>query len=241
MTELLVPLHATAEVDQLLSAQGLGGEAAVAYFSFEGPQSFIAARDANGSLAPLIGFWPLPARGVDLLEVIASIDENGPRLIDNYARALPELVGAVRALGAELEPVESESLGWLLAACSLVIGMQEQDVARALGSVPALVQLDVAVLARDRRYVVDSRRLLRSLMSYRIAAVPNHVLARSVFDSLGEFAANGIRRLLRDWRVPIAVCAGDLFERNRFIAERARRGLTRPGLQLCFPPSPEES
>ncbi|MGO9754383.1 MAG: hypothetical protein ACLP8S_24700 [Solirubrobacteraceae bacterium] len=241
MNEALVPTHASAEVDQLLKLHDLSGEAAVAYFSFEGPQSFIAARDASGVLAPLIGFWPLPVRGVDLLEAVASIDDSGPRLIDNYARGLPELIDVVRALGSELEPVESESLGWLLAACSLVVGMQEEDVARALCSVEALVQLDLAVLPRNDRYAVDSRRLLRSLMSYRIAAVPNHVLARSVFESLGEFAANAIRRLLRDWRVPVAVCAGDLFQRNRFIAERARKGLTRPGLQLCFPPSPEES
>lgn len=240
MTALLVSTHVTAAVDELLARNGLGGEAAVAYFSFEGSQSFIAARDANGALAPLIGFWPLPVRGLDLLESIASIDDNAPALIDNYARGLPRLIDAVRDLGSQLEPVASESLGWLLAACSLVIGLQEGDVARALGPVETLVALDMAVLAREDRYAVDSRRLLRSLMSYRIAAVPNHVLARSVFESLGEFAANAIRRLLRDWRVPVAVCAGDLFERNRFIAERARRGLTRPGLQLCFPATGEE-
>ena len=40
-------------------------------------------------MTPLIGFWPLPVRGDELLEAIASIDENGPRLIANYEHAFP--------------------------------------------------------------------------------------------------------------------------------------------------------
>jgi hypothetical protein len=49
-----------------------------------------------------------------------------------------------------------------------------------------------------------------------------------------------LRRLLRDWNVEVVACAGDLFARNRFIAERARRGLLRPRLRVCFP-DPEGS
>ena len=66
--------------------------------------------------------------------------------------------------------------------------------------------------------------------------MPNHVLARSVFESLGDYAANAVRRLLRDWKVDVVVCAGDLFARNAFIADRTRRGLVRPMLQVYFPP-----
>jgi hypothetical protein len=257
MIELLAPPEATVEIEALLERRGLtAAAAAVAYFSFESPQSFIAARDPDGTITPLIGFFPLPVRGAQLLQAIASIDENGPRLMTNYERAFPELVGEIRAFGSELKPVESESLGWLLAASSLVLGMKEEDVARALGPIPELVTVDTVVVEqpdasgaahsgesasrageqREGRYVLDSRRLLRSVMSYRIAAVPSHVLARSVFESLGDYAANAVRRLLRDWKVEVVVCAGDLFARNRFIADRARRGLVRPKLQVYFPP-----
>jgi len=72
-------------------------------------------------------------------------------------------------------------------------------------------------------------------MSYRIAAMPNHVLMRSVFESLGDYAANAVRRLPREWSVDVVVCAGDLFARNRFIADRTRRGLVRPRLRVYFP------
>jgi hypothetical protein len=236
MSELLVPPQATAEIDALLECHGLAAAVvAVAFFSFESPRSFIAARDPDGRLTPLIGFWPLPVRGGELLEAIASIDENGPRLIANYGRVFPGLTATIRAFGSELEPVQSESLGWLLGASSLVLGMEEEDVERTLGPVSELVRVDAVVVEEDGRYVFDSRRLLRSVMSYRIGAVPKHVVARSVFESLGDYAANAIRRLLRDWKVDVVLCAGDLFARNAFIADRTRRGLVRPNLAVYFP------
>jgi hypothetical protein len=241
MTELLTPPEARAEVDELVERHGLTGTAAaVAFFSFQSPRSFIAARDPDGRLTPLIDFFPLPVRGDELLEAIAQVDENGPRLIANYENAFPQLMDGIRAFGCELEPVQSESLGWLLAACSLTLGMLEEDVAQALGPMPSLVRVDTIVIEHDGRYVLDSRRLLRSVMSYRIADVPRPVLARSVFESLGDYAANSVRRLLRDWKVDVVVCAGDLFARNRFIADRTRRGLVRPQLAVYFPPDAQQ-
>ena len=262
MTEQLAPPPGTMEIEQLLERHGLAGAAAaVAFFSFERPQSFIAARDPDGRITPLIGFWSLPVRGDELLDAVASVDDLGPRLIANYERAFPDLTHSIRAFGAELPAVTTESLGWLLAACSLTLGMRDEDVARALGSVPSLVKVDTVVVEQPDdsaatpsrgvgsraggspkgHYVLDSRRLLRSVMSYRIAEVPNHVVARSVFESLGDYAAHAIRRLLRDWKVDVVVCAGDLFQRNAFLADRARLGLVRPKLQVYFPPPVEEA
>lgn len=175
-------------------------------------------------------------RGRELLDAITSIDENGPRLIANYEHAFPELIAGIRAFGAELDPVESESLGWLLAACSLTLGMQDEDVAKVLGPVPSLVSVDTVVVEHNERYLLDGRRPPRSALSSWIADVPSHVLARSVFESLGDYAANAVRRLLRDWKVDVVVCAGDLFARNALIADRMRKGLVRPMLQVYFPP-----
>lgn len=242
MTEVPTSSLGNAEIDKLLQRHDRSdAAAAVAFFSFESPQSFIAARDADGTITPLIGFWPLPVRGNELLEAIAGIDQNGERLVANYQNAFPRLMDVIRAFGSELAPVESESLGWLLAACSLTLGVQDEDVARALGPIPSLVKVDTVVVEHQGRYVLDSRRLLRSVMSYRIGAVPSHVLARSVFESLGDYAANAVRRLLREWKVDVVVCAGDLFARNQFIANKTRLGLARTRLRVLFPPDAEEA
>ena len=53
---MTVHQQARAELDGLLARLGLSeSAAAVAYFSFEGPQSFIAARDPDGRIT---GFYP---------------------------------------------------------------------------------------------------------------------------------------------------------------------------------------
>jgi hypothetical protein len=232
---------AATEIDQLLAAKGRSGSAAaVVYLSLQAPQSFVAARDPDGKLTPLIGFMALPLRGEDLLAAIAGIDENGPRLLVNYERMFPELMATIREFCTELEPAESDSLRWLLAAASVVIGLQEEDLRLALEPAGQLVQLDAVVVEQGDGYVFDSRRLLRSMMSYRIAGVESHQLVRSLFDSLGNYAGTAVRRLLRDWKVDTMVAAGDVFASNPFVAERTRRGLIRPGLELVFPDIPSE-
>ncbi len=225
-----------AEIAELLESHGLSGAAAaVAFFSFESPRSFIGAHDPDGRLTPLIEFLPLPVRGADLLEAIASIDENAPRLVANYRESFPEIAARLAAFGAGLEPAATESLHWLLSACSLALWLEDADVARALGPATGGVKVDTVVIEQDSRYLFDGRRLLRSLMSYRIADVPNHVLAGSVFESLADFAADAIWRLLQDWKAEAVVCAGDLFARNRILRDQARKRMLRLRVPVHFP------
>jgi hypothetical protein len=238
ISDTLAPVDGETEIKALLGRHGLSGAAAaVAFFSFADPaRSFIGAHDPDGRITPLIEFLPLPVRGGDLLEAIGAIDENAPRLVANYQAAFPEIITRVRAFGADLEPATTESLRWLLSACSLVLWLEEADVARALAPSPGGVKADTVVIEQDGRYMFDGRRLLRSLMSYRLADVPNHVLARSVFESLGGFTADAIRRLLRDWKADAVVCAGDLFARNKILRERARASMLRLRVPVYLAP-----
>lgn len=238
ITGVSAPASAGAEIKALLERHGLSGApAAVTLFSFTSPRSFIGAHDPDGHITPLIEFLPLPVRGADLLDAIAAIDDNAPRLVANYRAAFPQIAGRLSEFGAGQEPTADESLHWLLSACSLALWLEDADVARALGQPAGAVKVDTVVIEHDGHYLFDGRRLLRSLMSYRIANVPKHVLARSVFESLGDFAADAIRRLLRDWKADAAVCAGDLFARNKILRERARASMQRLRVPVYFPPA----
>jgi hypothetical protein len=237
LTGARTPADAEAEIKALLRRHGLSGAAAaVAFFSFSSPGSFIGAHDPDGRITPLIGFLPLPVRGTDLLAAIATIDENAPRLVANYRNAFPEIACRLSEFGTGVEPGADESLRWLLSACSLALWLDDVDVAKALAPSPGGVKVDTVVIEQDGRYLFDGRRLLRSLMSYRIADVPKYVLARSVFESLGDFAADAIRRLLRDWKADAAICAGDLFAHNRILHVQARKGMLRLRIPVHFPP-----
>jgi hypothetical protein len=238
MSEILAPSDSESEISALLRLHGLEDKAvALAYFSFANPSSFIGAHDPSGRTTPLIEFLSLPVRGRELLDAIASIDENGPRLLANYQRAFGRLIDDLERFGVDLDPVRTSSLGWLCCACSMLLGLEDNDLAAALAPGLVSVKADTVVVEDDGRFFFDGGRLLRSLMSYRIADVPRHVLARSVFESLGGFAVDALQRLLHDWKADAVVCAGDLFARNRILREHVRRGLMRVHVPVHLPPS----
>jgi hypothetical protein len=238
MSELLAPSQSEIEVRALVDNHHLAQKAAaVVYFSFAEPDSFVGAHDPGGRITRLIEFLPLPIRGAELLDAIASIDENGPRLVANYRRAFPALYDGFASFSPEEEVSETEALAWLLGAASMILGLEQLDLAKAMLPAADGVKVDTDVVERDSHYVLDGRRLLRSAMTYRIAAVPRDTLARSVFESLGDFAADAVKRLLKDWKADAIVCAGDLFAANNILRVRARSGMISTRLPLYFPPA----
>lgn len=209
--------------------------AAIVYFSFTEPDSFIGAKDPGGRITRLIEFLPLPVRGTDLLDAIASIDENSPRLVANYRRTFPELYESLISFNPDEGAIETEAMAWLLGASSLIVGLEEADLARALLPAAGGLKVDTVVIENDGRYLFDGRRLLSSIMSYRIAGVPRDALARSLFESLGDFAFDAVRRLLKDWNAEAIVCAGDLFAANNILRLRTRGAMISLRLPMYFP------
>ena len=238
MSELLAPPQSEVDVRTLAERHDLSRKAAAAvYFSFAEPDSFVGVHDPGGRITRLIEFLPLPVRGADLLDAIASIDASGPRLVANFRGAFPRLHEAVLAFSPEEDALETEALAWLLGASSLLLGLEEADLVRASLSTAGGVRVDTVVIEQNGRYVFDGRRLLRSVISYRIAGVPGDVLARSVFESLGDFAAEAVRRLLKDWHADAIICAGDLFAANTILRLRTRGAMVSLRLPMYFPPA----
>lgn len=236
MSEVLAPPQSEVEIKSLLEKHGLTQKAAaVVYFSFAEPDSFIGSIDPDGTITRLIEFLPLPVRGAELFDVIASIDENGPRLVANYREAYPRLYGDFASFTPEEDALETDAIAWLLGASSMILGLEEQDLARALLPAAGGVKVDTVVIERYGRYFLDGRRLLRSVMSYRIAGVPRETLARSIFESLGDFAVDAVRRLLKDWKAEAIVCAGDLFAANNILRLRTKGAMISLRLPMYFP------
>jgi hypothetical protein len=235
MSEVLAPPESEVEVRALAEKHRLTDKsAAIVYFSYAEPDSFVGALDPGGRITRLIEFLPLPVRGADLLNAMASIDESGPRLVANYKERFPNLYGGIERFYADEASADTEALAWLLAAASLSIGLESADLRRALLPTLEGVKVDTVVIEREGRYLLDGRRLLRSLISYWIAGVPKDVLARSIFESLGDFAADAVRRLLKDWKADAILCAGDLFAGNNILRVRTRGALIPLRLPMHF-------
>lgn len=223
------------EVSELIQCHDkAGATAAVAYLSVLGTNSGIGLRELDGQFTSVIEFLPLPMRGADLLDEIGRIDENAPRLVANYQKAFPEATERLIAFGADLDDLESPALGWLFLACGLVLSLDDGDLAAARRTRGGL-KVDTIVIEQDGPYLFDGRRLLRSLMSYRIADAPTLLLARSVFESVGDFVADAIARLLTVQPADVVVCAGNLLAENPILRARARSGLVQSRLPVLFP------
>lgn len=210
--------------------------AVVAHLSLRGTHSCIGVRDAAGQVTPLIQFWPLPLRGADLVAEIAAIDENSPRLVTNFTQACPQEAARITQFGKGDEDLETPAIGWLMLACSLVLGSNEADLAVAR-QVSDVVEIDTVVIDEGGRYYLDGRRLLRSVMSYRIAGVSAPVLHRSVLESLGGFVADALRRVLQDHPTRAVVCAGDLLD-SPFLRSRLSSAMADSGIPVILPPVP---
>jgi len=65
--------------------------------------------------------------------------------------------------------------------------------------------------------------------------VPRDVLASSVFESVGDFAAEAVRRLVKDWKADAIICAGDLLAGNNILRVRTRGELISVRLPMHFP------
>lgn len=222
-------------VGPLLSARGLADRrAAVVHFCLGPAASFIGVREPDAPATPLIEFLPLPTLGAELLSGIGSVDESARRLLRQFVDVVPATAARVEAFDAGLD-TRTPVLGWLFGAVSLLLDLDEPDLADVERRRAPSLRLDTVVVPAGSRSALDGRRLLRSVLSYRLAGVPGHVLARSVVESLGEFAADAVRRLLREWPAQLVVCAGDLYARSDLLRGATSRGLTGIAIPVIMP------
>ncbi len=236
MTDSRTPPPAQSELDPVLALLIAHGHprspAAAVHFSYAEAPSFVGLRQPGGPTLPLIPFLPMPGTGAGVLDTLAGLDEAGARLVQRFRRDFPDTVARLTAV--DYGSAATPELSWLLGMCSLALDLGAEDLRRALHADDGGVRVDTVVVPDGDGYAVDGRRLLRSVISYRIAGVAAHVLARSVFTSLGEFTGDAVRRLVRTWpSAQVIVCAGDLFASNIMLREQTRRslvGLRRPVL-----------
>lgn len=228
-------------VGLLLRARGLEGRrAAVVHFCLGPGSSYVGARETSGVTTPLLSFRPLPTRGARLLADIATVDDSARRLLARLGDDLPATV--TRLTGIRTDDAEDDAedgatsaLAWLLETAGVILDLDPPHLADGVREGGASLRLDTVVIREGAHLVLDGRRLLRSVVSYRLAGVPGHVLGRSVFESLGNFAADAVRRLLREWPAQLVVCAGDLYEANPTLRGATTRALVGVRLPVILP------
>lgn len=193
------------------------------------------------SYSPKIGYTSMVNFADELLtnpkimiEAIASMDEEGSRLVENFKNTFPELYKTLENTKMK-DDNYSSMITKLWALAAHFIGMTSAEnykiSSEYLESAALEFQgksgprIDYKVIKTDDGYYLDPRLAIRSAMSFKLAGVDEYLLSFGFIDSLADFIAQQAE--FSDTNVGISgvVFAGSLFENHQLLM-RAYNAIT---------------
>ncbi|GAB6072923.1 carbamoyltransferase HypF [Venenivibrio stagnispumantis] len=186
--------------------------------------SILAAKTKSKKIKPIIKLLPLKIykdRKNSLryvLEEIANLDEEGKRLISNYIKKFP-----FKFEDGETNYQESQNISDVLDLISFIIGInndlnisKEMSIknfeSKALNFIEKRgLIIDFVILEKDNEFLLDWRKMIRSIISYKLADTPNEILAFSFFESLENFLQDKVNLIRRDLKIENVILAGNFF------------------------------
>ncbi len=150
------------------------------------------------------------------MEDIEGIDENTERLIKNYKEKFPEIF--------ESKPLLEGTHGFetILNLTAHMIGLRDaNELESKAHEFSAKSGLDVAykVAKIDDVNYLDYRKVVQSIMSYKIAGVENNMLAFSVFESLSEFIVDQVMKINSELKCRDVILCGDMFANSILLSK----------------------
>lgn len=153
-----------------------------------------------------------------IFEEISEIDENCARLISNYKKKFPIAV-------THLE--EKNGFEAITEMTAKIIGMQsaqefEQSALRV--NLQSGLKIDMVVVKIDGTNYLDYRRIIQSIMSYKMADVDNATLCYSFYESLVDLVTENITKIENDIKTKDVIITGDFWE-NKIYSEKLKKSL----------------
>ena len=169
-----------------------------------------------------------------MLEAIASIDERGVRLVNNFKDQFPELYQKIeRTEFTKHTDITGIAKIWAFAA--VFIGLYDGDdacIASEILESTAIEfsgksgpRIDYKVISTNDGYQLDPRLAIRSAMSFKLAGLDDYLLSFGFIDSLSDFIAQQAENADANIGINGVVLSGSLFE-NRQLLMRAYNALS---------------
>lgn len=158
------------------------------------------------------------------LEEISEIDENTPRLIENYKKKFPHLFENINLVFKDSHGFES-----IINLVSYLLEIKNSTEFEALAfnySAKSGINIDMKVVKIEGANYLDYRRIIQSMMSYKLAGVPNDLLAFSFYESLSEFISNTVTQLKDEFHTSDVVLCGNMFA-NTTLLEKTYKALNK--------------
>ena len=187
------------------------------YFSYDSEVSEIAINIPGKGKVSVIEIPNIETCFSNCINEIKNIDENTPRLVENYRKKFPEVF---ENENRKLD--DTNGFRTILDLTAQLIGMKDlkefEDTALNCGSKSGM-KIDMLVKIIDDVNYLDYRRVVQSIMSYKMAGVDNTLLAFSFYESLSEFIVEHAATMKDEIKSSDIVLCGDMFANSILISK----------------------
>lgn len=157
------------------------------------------------------------------LDEISSIDENTLRLVENYKKKFSEF------FEIKLPKEDANGFETIMDFCAYILGYKDakefENLAFQYNSKSG-IQIDMKLLKIDGVNYLDYRKIVQSIMSYKMADVDNRMLAYSFFESLSDLIKNNINDISKEINTKDVILCGDMFD-NSILLSKVYDGLNK--------------
>lgn len=192
------------------------------YFSQNSNKSAILINLPTKGLKEVIAIPNVYNSIENCLEEIEEIDENSQRLVKNYKNKFASFFET---------DVPKEAYGFesIMNMCAKVLGLSNAKEFEAVAlnvNSKSGIQIDMKLVNIEGVNYLDYRKVVQSIMSFKMADVDNGTLAFSFFESLSEFVSNYVTEIEKDIKAKDVVLCGDMFA-NSILLSKTDKNLSK--------------
>ena len=192
------------------------------YMSYRSNDSSISVNIPGSSVKDVIKVPNVYNDVNNALEEISEIDENTERLVENYKKRFAS------HFEQEVELDNCNGFESILNILAYVMGMknfQELENKALEFNAKSGIQIDMKIAQIDGVNYLDYRKIIASVMSYKMADVQDTMLAFSVYESLSEFIVDQVNTINSELHAPEFVLCGDMMS-NSILLSKLKKNLT---------------
>jgi hypothetical protein len=192
------------------------------YFSLNSYKSSISINIPTKGIKEIITIPNIYNSIKNCFDEISEIDEHCERLITNFSKKFPSV------LESEV-PQNRNGFESIINMCAKVLGINSakefEDMALNT-SLTSGIQIDMKLINFDGVNYLDYRRIVQSIMAYKMADVDNITLIYSFYESLSEFICNYVNEIANDTKAKDVVLCGNMFA-NSILLSKTHKTLSK--------------
>ena len=192
------------------------------YFSQNSHNSSISINIPTKGIKQIITIPNIHNSIKNCFEEISEMDEHCSRLITNFNKKFPQVLE---------NDVPSNTNGFesIINMCAKVLSLnnaKEFEDTALNTSLTSGIQIDMKLVNLDGINYLDYRRIVQSIMAYKMADVDNITLIYSFYESLSEFICNYVNEIANDIKTKDVVLCGNMFA-NSILLSKTNKTLSK--------------